>query len=90
MDWVKGLIPGGKETFNALLIIVNRFRKRIRCLPCHKEDTHIDTALLFWDNIISTCAVPKIIISHRDPKFAAEFWTNVYDMLGIELSFSTA
>ncbi|MBW0563528.1 hypothetical protein O181_103243 [Austropuccinia psidii MF-1] len=50
----------------------------------------MDTALLFWSNIISTCGVPKKIISHRDPKFTSEFWTNLYDMLGTKLAFSTA
>ncbi|MBW0546757.1 hypothetical protein O181_086472 [Austropuccinia psidii MF-1] len=50
----------------------------------------MDTALLFWNNIISLCGVPKIIISDRDPKFTSEFWTNLYDMLGTKLLFSTA
>ncbi|MBW0462967.1 hypothetical protein O181_002682 [Austropuccinia psidii MF-1] len=90
MDWVTGLVPGGKENYNACLIIVDRFRKSMRCLPCHKEDTAMDTSLLFWNNIISTCGVPKIIISDRDPKFTSEFWTNLYDMLGTKLAFSTA
>ncbi|MBW0519418.1 hypothetical protein O181_059133 [Austropuccinia psidii MF-1] len=72
MDWVAGLVPGGKETFNACLIIVDRFSKSMRCLPCHKEDTAMDTALLFWNNIISTCGFPNIIINDRDPKFTSE------------------
>ncbi|MBW0509599.1 hypothetical protein O181_049314 [Austropuccinia psidii MF-1] len=33
--------------------------------------------------------IPKIIISDRDPKFTSEFLTNLYDMLGTKLSFST-
>ncbi|MBW0548678.1 hypothetical protein O181_088393 [Austropuccinia psidii MF-1] len=66
------------------------FGKSVRCLPCHKEDTAMDTALLFWNNIIYTCGVPKIIISDRDPKFTSEFWTNLYDMLGTKPVFSTA
>ncbi|MBW0592278.1 hypothetical protein O181_131993 [Austropuccinia psidii MF-1] len=90
MDWVKGRVPEGKENYNACLIIVDRFSKSMRFLPCHKEDTAMDTALLFWNNIISTCGVPKIIISDRDPKFTSEFWTNLYDMLGTKLAFSTA
>ncbi|MBW0492122.1 hypothetical protein O181_031837 [Austropuccinia psidii MF-1] len=49
----------------------------------------MDTALLFWNNIISTCGVPKIIISEKDPKFTSEVRTNLYDMLGTKLSFST-
>ncbi|MBW0531934.1 hypothetical protein O181_071649 [Austropuccinia psidii MF-1] len=84
------IVPGGKENFNACLIIVDRFRKSVRCQPCHKEDTSMDTALLFWTNIISTCGVPKIIITDRDPKFTSEFWTNLYEILGTKLAFSTA
>ncbi|MBW0469710.1 hypothetical protein O181_009425 [Austropuccinia psidii MF-1] len=90
MDWVTGPFPGGKENCNACLIIVDRFRKSVRCLPCHKEETEMVTALLFWNNIISTCVVPKINISDRDPNFTAEFGTNLYDMLGTKLVFSTA
>ncbi|MBW0578087.1 hypothetical protein O181_117802 [Austropuccinia psidii MF-1] len=48
------------------------------------------TALLFWNKIISTCGVPKIIMSDRDSKFTCEFWTNLYDILGTKLAFSTA
>ncbi|MBW0498838.1 hypothetical protein O181_038553 [Austropuccinia psidii MF-1] len=29
MDWVTGLVPEGKENFNAFLIIVDRFRKSV-------------------------------------------------------------
>ncbi|MBW0580995.1 hypothetical protein O181_120710 [Austropuccinia psidii MF-1] len=90
MDWVTGLVPGGSENFNPFLTIPDTFSKSARCLPCHKEDTAMDTALLFWINIISTSGVPKIIISDRDPKFTSEFWTNLYYMLGTKLLFSTA
>ncbi|MBW0576260.1 hypothetical protein O181_115975 [Austropuccinia psidii MF-1] len=62
----------------------------MRSLPCHKDNTAMDSALLFWNNIISTSGVPKIIISDRDPKFKSEFWTKLYDMLGTKLEFSTA
>ncbi|MBW0517137.1 hypothetical protein O181_056852 [Austropuccinia psidii MF-1] len=90
MDWVTGPGPGDKENFNASLVIVDRYRKGVRCLPCHKEDTAMDTAFLSWNKIISTCGVPKIIISDRDPKFTAKFWTNLYEMLNTKLAFSTA
>ncbi|MBW0591151.1 hypothetical protein O181_130866 [Austropuccinia psidii MF-1] len=73
MDWVIGIVPGGKENFNALLVIADRYSESVWCLPCHKEDTAMDTALLFWNNSISTCGTPKIIISDRDPKSTSEF-----------------
>ncbi|MBW0531675.1 hypothetical protein O181_071390 [Austropuccinia psidii MF-1] len=90
MDWATGLAPAGKENLDSFLIIVDRFSKSVRCILCHKEDTEMDTALLFWNNTISTCGVPKIIISDRDPKFKSELWTNLYDMLGTKLELSTA
>ncbi|MBW0506059.1 hypothetical protein O181_045774 [Austropuccinia psidii MF-1] len=82
MDWVTGLVPGGKENFNDFLIISDKLRKSVGCLPYHKENTAMNTAFLFWNNIIYTCGVPKIIISDREPKFTSEFRTNFYDMLG--------
>ncbi|MBW0536212.1 hypothetical protein O181_075927 [Austropuccinia psidii MF-1] len=73
MDWVTGLVPGGKENSNACLVIVDRYRKSVRCLPFHKEDTAMGKSLLFWNNIIATCVVPKIIISDMDPKSHLNF-----------------
>ncbi|MBW0516240.1 hypothetical protein O181_055955 [Austropuccinia psidii MF-1] len=90
IDWVTGLVPGGKENFNSCLVIADRYSKSVRGILCHKEDKAMDTALLFWNNIISTCGAPKIIISDRDPKFTSEFWTNLCDMLGTKFSFYIA
>ncbi|MBW0509296.1 hypothetical protein O181_049011 [Austropuccinia psidii MF-1] len=90
INWVTGLFPGGKEILNDFLVMVDRYSISVRCLLCHKEDTAIDTALLFWNNIISTCGILKIIISDRDPKFTSEFWTNLYDILGTKIAFYTA
>ncbi|MBW0548055.1 hypothetical protein O181_087770 [Austropuccinia psidii MF-1] len=83
-------VAGGKESYNTFLTIVDRFSKSDRWLPCQKKDTAMDTALLFWNNIIANCGVPKIIISDREPKFTSEVWTNFYDMLGTKLAFSKA
>ncbi|MBW0492587.1 hypothetical protein O181_032302 [Austropuccinia psidii MF-1] len=90
MDWVTGFVLGGKENYNYSLVIVDRFDKSFRCVPCHKEDTAIYTALLFWNIIIATCVVTQIIISERDPKFPSEFCTNLYNINGTEISFYTA
>ncbi|MBW0498623.1 hypothetical protein O181_038338 [Austropuccinia psidii MF-1] len=90
MDWVTGSVPGGRENFNSFPIIADKFSKSVRCLPCHKEEAEMDTYLLLWNNIISTCGVPKIIISYKDPKLTSEIWTNLYDMLGTKFAFSKA
>ncbi|MBW0593191.1 hypothetical protein O181_132906 [Austropuccinia psidii MF-1] len=45
MDWVTALPPGGDKRYNAFLVIVDRYRKTPIFLPCHKDDTAMDTAL---------------------------------------------
>ncbi|MBW0474405.1 hypothetical protein O181_014120 [Austropuccinia psidii MF-1] len=47
----------------------------------------MDTDLLFWNKIIATCGVPKIIISDSYPKFISKFWTNIYDILENKIAF---
>ncbi|MBW0517168.1 hypothetical protein O181_056883 [Austropuccinia psidii MF-1] len=46
IDWVTGLPPGGDRGYSAFLVIVDRFSKTPIFLPCHKDDTAMDTALL--------------------------------------------
>ncbi|MBW0563671.1 hypothetical protein O181_103386 [Austropuccinia psidii MF-1] len=46
MDWVTGLPPGGDRSYNAFLVIVDRFSKTPIFLPCQKDDKAMDTALL--------------------------------------------
>ncbi|MBW0506728.1 hypothetical protein O181_046443 [Austropuccinia psidii MF-1] len=88
-NYQHGLVPGGQESFNSCLVIADRYSKSVRFLPCHKEDTAMDTAL-FWNKIIPTCGIPKIITSDRNPQFTSEMWTNLYDKLGTKLAFYTA
>jgi hypothetical protein len=90
MDWVTGLPPGGKKNYNACLVIVDRFSKTPIFLPCHKDDTAMDTALMIWNRVISWTGLFKTIISDRDPKFTSELWTNLYQLFGTKLAFSTA
>jgi hypothetical protein len=90
MDFVTGLPPGGAYSYNSVLVVVDRFSKRARFIPNHKDDTAMEVALLFWYRIMEDVGLPKIIISDRDPKFTSEFWRNLHDMLGTKLAFSTA
>ncbi|MBW0517540.1 hypothetical protein O181_057255 [Austropuccinia psidii MF-1] len=89
MDWVTGLPPGGDKSYNAFLVIVYRFSKTTICLPCHKDDTAMDTALLIWNRVISWTGIFTNIISDRDPKFTSALWINLHQLFGTKLSFST-
>ncbi|MBW0556426.1 hypothetical protein O181_096141 [Austropuccinia psidii MF-1] len=90
MDWVTVLPPGGDKCYNACLAIVYRYSKTPIFLPCHKDDTDMDTALFIWNRVISHTCLFKNIISDRDPKFTSALWTNSNNLLGTKLSFSTA
>ncbi|MBW0507696.1 hypothetical protein O181_047411 [Austropuccinia psidii MF-1] len=90
MDWVTALPPSGDRSYNSCLVIVDRYSKTPIFLPCHKDDTAMDTALLLWSRVISHTGLFKNIISDRDPKFTSALWTNLHRLFGTKLSFSTA
>ncbi|MBW0579529.1 hypothetical protein O181_119244 [Austropuccinia psidii MF-1] len=90
MDWVAGLPPGGDRSYNACLLIVDRFSKTPIFLPCHKDDTAMDTALLIWNKVILWTGIFTYIISYRDAKFTSALWTNLHQSFGTKLSFSTS
>ncbi|MBW0579434.1 hypothetical protein O181_119149 [Austropuccinia psidii MF-1] len=50
----------------------------------------MDTALLIWNRVVSWTGIFTNIISDRDPKFTSALWTNIHQLFGTKLSFSTA
>ncbi|MBW0514762.1 hypothetical protein O181_054477 [Austropuccinia psidii MF-1] len=78
MDWVTGLPPGGDRIYNACIVIFDRFSNTPIFLPCHKDDTAMDTALLIWNRVISWTGIFTNIISYRDPKFTSALWKNLH------------
>ncbi|MBW0542166.1 hypothetical protein O181_081881 [Austropuccinia psidii MF-1] len=90
MDWLTALPPGGDRSYNACLVLVDRYRKTPMLLPCHKDDTAMDTAIMICNKVISYTGLFQNIISDRDPKFISELWTNLHNLFGTKLSFSTA
>ncbi|MBW0499131.1 hypothetical protein O181_038846 [Austropuccinia psidii MF-1] len=90
MDWVTALPPGGDRSYNACLVLADRYRKTPMFLPCHKDDTAMDTAIMIWNEVISHKGLFQNIISDRDPKFTSALWTNLHNLFGTKLSFSTA
>ncbi|MBW0502430.1 hypothetical protein O181_042145 [Austropuccinia psidii MF-1] len=90
MDWVTALPPGGDRSYNACLVLVDRYIKTPIFLPCHKDDTAMDTDIVICNKPISHTCLFQNIISERDPKFTSALWTNLHNLFGTELSFSKA
>ncbi|MBW0566309.1 hypothetical protein O181_106024 [Austropuccinia psidii MF-1] len=59
-------------------------------LPCHKDETAMDTAVMILNKVISHKGLLQNIISDREPKFTSALWTNLHNLFGTKLSFSTA
>ncbi|MBW0514856.1 hypothetical protein O181_054571 [Austropuccinia psidii MF-1] len=72
MDWVTALPPGGDRSFNACVVLVDKYRKTPIFLPFHKDDTALDTAIIIWKKVIGHTGLLKNLISDRDPKFTSE------------------
>ncbi|MBW0466936.1 hypothetical protein O181_006651 [Austropuccinia psidii MF-1] len=89
MDWVTALPPRGDRSYNEYLVIFYRSSKTPIFLPCRKDYTAMDIALLIW-NIVSWTGIFTNIISDRDTKFTPALWKNLHQLFGKNLSFSTA
>ncbi|MBW0514898.1 hypothetical protein O181_054613 [Austropuccinia psidii MF-1] len=91
MDWVTGLPPAGDKSYNSFLVIVDRFSKTpIVFLPCHKNDTAMDTALLICNIVVSWTEIFPNIMSDRDPKFTSALWKNFQNFFGTKSFFYKA
>ncbi|MBW0528545.1 hypothetical protein O181_068260 [Austropuccinia psidii MF-1] len=90
MDWVTVLPPGGDRSYNACLVLVDRYRKTPMFLPCHKDDTAMDSAIMIWNKVIGHTGLFQNIISDRAPEFTPALLTNLHNLFGTKLSFSTA
>ncbi|MBW0523864.1 hypothetical protein O181_063579 [Austropuccinia psidii MF-1] len=52
MDWVTALPQRGDRIYNECLVLVDRYSKTPIFLPCHKDDTAMETAIIIWNKVI--------------------------------------
>ncbi|MBW0548465.1 hypothetical protein O181_088180 [Austropuccinia psidii MF-1] len=76
MDWVTVLPPGGDRSYNACLLIVDRFSKNPLFLPCHKDDTAMDTDLLMWNRVVTGIRIETSIhaSANQTPAILEKGW----------------
>ncbi|MBW0534664.1 hypothetical protein O181_074379 [Austropuccinia psidii MF-1] len=73
MDWVTELPPGGDRSYNACLLLVDRYSKSPMFLPFHKVDTAMGTAKMIWNKAISHTGLIQNIICDTEAKFTSAF-----------------
>ncbi|MBW0525765.1 hypothetical protein O181_065480 [Austropuccinia psidii MF-1] len=85
MHWVTALPPGGDRSFNACLVLFDRYSKTQMFLPFHKDETSMDTAMVICNRVNSHTGLFQNIISDRDPKFTSALRTNLHNRFGTKL-----
>ncbi|MBW0578625.1 hypothetical protein O181_118340, partial [Austropuccinia psidii MF-1] len=78
------------NSFDSILVIVDRFSKMAVFIPTMSSITSLDLAHVFTKNIFSKHGLPSSIVSDRGPLFVSSFWTNLCQQLKISRDFSTS
>jgi len=75
---------------DAIMTVVDSVSKRIHFIPTHTTVTMEGTAKLFLHHVWKLHGLPKRVVSDCRPQFVASFTKELYRLLGVRLSFSTA
>ena len=82
--------PYDKNSYNIILVVVDRLSKQAFSLPYFKTTTTKDIAELYIQYIYYTKGVPDTIVLDRGPQFISDFWREFYRILSVKLKLSTA
>ena len=88
VDFITGLPMS--EGRDAILNVVDRKTKVAHFVPCNIDETSESTAQLFLRNIWRLHGLPERIVSDRGTQFNTKFMNQLYKLLDINASYSTA
>ena len=93
MDWITGLPPCDPLGYNSVFTVVNRATQQVRILPCVLEVEEMSseaTAKLFFEAVVRFYRLPDEVLHDRDPRFTADFWRDLWKLLGSRAVFSSS
>ncbi|GLB34315.1 putative retrotransposable element tf2 155 kda protein type 1-like [Lyophyllum shimeji] len=76
--------------YDAVMVVVDSVGKRAHFIPTHTTCTAMGAANLYRKHVWKLHGLPDAFVSDRGPQFVAEFTRELYRLLGIKLSTSTA
>jgi len=76
--------------YDAAMTVVDSVSKRVHFISTHTTVTAEGVARLFLHHVWKLHSLPKRVVSNRGPQFIASFTKELYRLLGIQLSSSTA
>ena len=92
MDFITDLPSSrrGNDAFNAILVVIDRFTKYARYVPCRKTINVEQLVTVLIDNIFMDFRLLDGIVLDRGSVFTSTYWSNVCFMLKIKRKLSTA
>ena len=92
LDFVTGLPPSARRgtAYDALLVVVDRFSKMIRLVPCGIDIAAEELGEILVEEIFSKYGLPKSIISDRGPILTSEYWGTMCYHLAVKRRLTTA
>ena len=73
-------------------MLVDKFSKFCKLIPVFKGEGELSAptvAQLLFDNVVKIFGVPESLVSDRDPRFTADFWKALWNILGTRLHMSS-
>jgi len=88
VDFVVELLESSRH--DAVMTVVDSVSKRVHFVLTHTTVTVEGATRLFLHYVWKLHGLPKRVVSNRGPQFIASFTKELYRLLGIRLSSSTA
>ena len=88
MDFITELPES--NSFDAILVVIDKLTKYGIFIPVHTNDTAPDTARVIYREIIAHYGIPREIVSDRDRVWSGQFWKEVCSYMNIKRLLSTA
>lgn len=82
--------PQTEKGFDEITTWVDLLSRRVHFIPFGTNDTALDCAKSFFQNIFKFLGLSDDIVSDRDPKFTSNFWTELMSLCGIRTRISTS
>ncbi|GBG76809.1 hypothetical protein CBR_g23024 [Chara braunii] len=90
MDFISPLRPPTQRGHDAILVVVDRFTKGTRFIPCRYRISARKIVDIVFDRVVRDHSLPQSIISDRDPRFTSTFWRRLHEVYGSQLRFSSS
>ena len=88
VDFVVELLESSRH--DIIMTVVDSISKRVHFVPTHTMVTAEGAAKLFLHHVWKLHGLPKRVVSDCGPQFIASFTKELYRLLGVRLSSSTA